>query len=435
MKSVLLRNATAVTLDPPAIKTVDMRIKAGVIIEIGKNLASLPGEESNDLRGKIVMPGFVNAHTHLYSSLVRGMPGPAARPKNFTDILKKIWWRIDRALDEEAIYYSALIGCIEALHYGTSTVIDHHASPNAIPGSLEIIKQAMNDTGMRGVLCYETSDRDGIKRRDEGLLENERFVASNAMSSRFRGLVGAHASFTLSDDSLHQCGQLAQQYKTGVHIHVAEAVDDAATTRKKYRNGILERLSKHGISGKSSIFAHVVHLSAGDFKRVRKSGTWLVHNPRSNMNNQVGLAPLQFFGERVALGTDGFPADMFEEAATGFFRIKDAGLAVDAALPAKFLNGGQRLASQLFGKSIGSLSKGSVADIIVMDYCPPTPMTAENLTGHFLFGMKSAMVDSVMVEGKWVVKDRRFTDIDTEEAFRKASAVAKKMWKRTEKIA
>jgi putative selenium metabolism protein SsnA len=381
-----------------------------------------------------VMPGIINAHTHLYSSLVRGMPGPAKQPKSFIDILKYVWWKLDRALDEEAIYYSALIGSLEAVRCGTTTLIDHHASPNSIPGSLEIIKEAMSNLGIRGVLCYEVTDRDGLKRRDEGLNENVRFISSNRTDSMFRGLVGAHASCTLSDESLRLLGEIAQYNGTGVHIHVAEATDDLILTKKKYKQGILERFAKNNIPGEHSIFAHAVHLTSKELKQVRATKTWLIHNPRSNMNNQVGYASLQNFGSRAALGTDGFPADMFEEASVGYYKLKDAKAKIDGSMPVTLLNTGQKLVSQIFGKKFGALNSGSVADIVIFDYRPPTPLTKENLPWHFLFGMKASMVESVMIEGRLVVKNRSVVGLDIEEIVKKSSVVAKRIWERYQKI-
>ncbi|HLX11169.1 MAG TPA: putative aminohydrolase SsnA, partial [Bacteroidota bacterium] len=409
----------------------DLRISGDRIIATGKRLTVVPGETVIDLNGRIVMPGMVNAHTHLYSSLVRGMPGPRAQPKTFTELLQRIWWKLDRALDEESIYYSALIGAIEAARFGTTSLIDHHASPNAIPGSLDLVQKAMSDVGLRGVLCYEVSDRDGMKRRDQGLEENERFLSRNSSNAQFRGLVGAHASFTLSDESLHRCGEIAARHNTGVHIHVAEALDDASASRKKYHRGVIERLSKFDIPRKHSIFAHAVHLVPKEYKQLQRTGTWFVHNPRSNMNNRVGQAPIEWFGERAALGTDGFPADMFSEAATGFYRLRDAHSPADAVTPAQFLANGPRLVSEIFHRTFGSLEKDSVADLIVLNYLPPTPLTDENIISHLLFGMNSSSVESVMVAGKWIVRDREVLGVDMEQIYRKASEVGKKLWKRS----
>lgn len=429
---MIVKNARRVVLDPASLQSGDVRIDSGKVVESGTGLFPAPGEEVTDLGGKLLLPGFVCAHTHLYSSLARGMPGPKSPPRDFLGILKKIWWKLDRALDEESIYHSALVGAIEALQCGTTTLIDHHASPRCIPGSLNIIREALEHVGVRGVLCYEVTDRGGWKERDQGLEENERFIRATTSHALFRGLVGAHATFTLCDDSLRLCGQVAHTYETGVHIHVAEDPCDVKDARKRRSKGVVDRLRKNGVLSNRSVLAHCIHLLPQEFRSLQKANCWLVHNPRSNMNNNVGHAPLHLFGERAALGTDGFPADMFEEARVGFFRNRESSVARGlrkAQRPfARFLSGGHRLASEIFGRKFGSFESGAVADFVVLDYVPPTPVTKENLPWHFVFGMRSSLVESVMVGGKWVMKERQVLSVSLEDSYARASEAAKKLW-------
>lgn len=427
---MLIKNATAVVLDPPSIERLDFRILKGRIAARGKNLAPNRGEEVHDMGGRILMSGLVNAHTHLYSALSLGMPAPDVHPGNFLEVLEKVWWKLDRALDEETVYYSALIGAIDAARSGTTTIIDHHSSPAVIKGSLGIIREALQEIGLRGVLCYEVSDRGGMKERDRGLEENERFIRASRRDTHFRGLVGAHAAFTLGAGSLRLLGEMAEKEHAGVHIHVAEDRIDRAAAEEDYRCGLIDRLADNGILRQGSVLAHGVHLTAGEIERVKKSGSWLIHNPRSNMNNRVGHAPLDLFGEHSALGTDGFPSDMFAEAACGFFRKQEAGNALDSVSMTGLLSGGQRAVSGVFGQKFGTLKKDSPADLIVLDYRPPTPITKENLAGHFLFGMRSSDVESVMVAGKWVVKNRVVVGIGLASVYEKAGAVAKRLWKK-----
>ncbi len=435
---MILRNAKRVTLDPPSIRTDDLRIEKGKVSEWGRKLVPRSGEEVTDLAGKLLMPGFVCAHTHLYSSLARGMPGLKSPPRDFLDILKKVWWKLDRALDEETIYFSALVGATEALQCGTTTLVDHHASPNWIPGSLDIIREAVERVGVRAVLCYEVTDRGGWKQRDQGLEENERFIRSSSSHMSVRGMVGAHASFTLSDESLRLCSQLADDHNTGVHIHVAEDMCDVEDARKRRppdrragSKGIVNRLRTHGILSDRSILAHCIHLVPQEFRTLRKAKCWLVHNPRSNMNNNVGHAPVHWFGERAALGTDGFPADMFEEAKFGFFKKQEGhGLRRSDYNSAKLLSGGQRMVSEIFGEKYGSFENGAVADFVVLDYVPPTPLTEQNLLSHVLFGMRSAMVKSVIVGGKWVMKEGQLLNLNIEEVHKKSSEVSARLWSR-----
>jgi putative selenium metabolism protein SsnA len=430
---MLLTNALVATFAPRRLRRIDLRIEEGSIVATGKSLRPRKGEEIVDLDGKIMTPGLVNAHTHLYSSLSRGMPGPSKSPRNFVDILGKIWWKLDTALDEEAIHYSALVGCIDAIQHGTTTLIDHHASPNFISGSLDILKEAMCCTGVRGILCYETTDRGGNKKRDLGLEENERFVTENANNPHVRGTIGAHASFTLNDDTLRSLGDLAHMYDCGVHIHVAEDKADVRDALNGRGADIIARLKKSGIAGHKSIFAHGVHLTKHHLDVVEATGTWMVHNPRSNMNNAVGYAPLRWFGEHAAMGTDGFAPNMFEEARVAFLRNQESSSKVSGTRILDLMNNGQAIVSQFFGRKFGTLAAGSPADIVVLDYDAPTPLTEANLAGHVLFGVQSGCVRHVMIDGEWRMWNRELVGIDVAKVMREAGVVAKKLWKRMRK--
>lgn len=430
---MLIRNIRTFSLAPAEVNRTNLRIRGSEIADEGSSLRPFKDEEVVDLAGKLVLPGFVNAHTHLYSSLSRGMPMPATTPSNFTEILEKIWWKLDVSLDEETIYYSALIGAIDAIRCGTTTLVDHHASPSSIKGSLDLIKKALTQVGMRGVLCYEVTDRGGVKKRDEGLEENERFIEANKTDECFRGYVGAHAAFTLSDESLHLCGEMAAKHNTGVHIHVSEDVCDVKDAEEKYKSTVFDRLARHKILTKESILAHCVHLTLSDFKTSSERECWLVHNPRSNMNNRVGYAKVHLFGEKLALGTDGFPADMLEEAKFAFHKNRDS--RIDGNIDyVNLITGGQKLISDIFGRKFGRFNKGAIADLVVMNYNEPTPMDKDNLLGHYLFGMQSSMIESVMVGGKWVMKNRIIPWIDEEKVFAKSRQLAKKLWMKMEKI-
>ncbi len=429
---MLIKNIRTFTLAPAQVKETNLRITGSEITAEDPSLVPLKNEEVVDLEGKLVLPGFVNAHTHLYSSLSRGMPMPATAPSNFTEILEKIWWKLDVSLDEETIYYSALVGAIDAIKCGTTTLVDHHASPSSIKGSLDLIKKALQQVGIRGVLCYEVTDRGGKKKRDEGLKENERFIEGNKTDEYFRGYVGAHAAFTLSDESLHLCGEMAAKHNTGVHIHVSEDVCDVKDAEEKYKSTVFDRLAPHKILTKESILAHCVHLTLSEFKTSNEKECWLVHNPRSNMNNRVGYAKVHLFGEKLALGTDGFPADMLEEAKFAFHKKRDS--RIDESVNyVNLITGGQKLISDIFGEKFGTFDKGAIADLVVMDYTEPTPMEKDNLLGHYLFGMQSSMVESVMVGGKWVMKNRKIPGIDENRVFAKSQQLARKLWMKMEK--
>lgn len=427
---MLLKGATLAHVHPPGLAKADLRVEGDTIVARGAGLRPKAGEAVEDCRGKLILPGFVCAHTHMYSTLARGMAGPTSAPRSFPDMLARVWWTLDRALDEEAIYYSAMVGAVEAVRAGTTTLIDHHASPNAIPGSLDIIREAFGVVGVRGVLGYEVTDRGGVKLRDAGLAENDRFLSATRTEPHFRGLVGAHASFTLRDSSLAALGDLVRYHRSGVHIHVAEARDDGERTARAYRRGIIDRLERHGLLNERAVFAHGVHLDQKDRTRVSASGAWIVHNPRSNMNNSVGHAPVEAFGGRTALGTDGWPADMLAELRFAHFRLRER-LGARRSFPAPaLLEGGQQLASELFGVPFGSLSAGSAADLVVCDYVPPTPLSADNLAGHLLSGLQPAMFTRVMAAGRWVCVNGVPVNIDVDGVYRRARQVAAALWRR-----
>jgi putative selenium metabolism protein SsnA len=430
---MLIKNATLLSLAGSTVERADLRIERGVITAKAKKLKAAPGEKSLDLSGKFVMPGMVCGHTHLYSALARGMPAPKKIPRNFYEILKYVWWTLDRALDDEAVYYSTLVGLLDAARCGTTTIIDHHASPSFIRGSLGVMGEAFVKVGLRGVLCYEVTDRNGTRGATLGLEENEAWVAKNR-GPMFGGLIGAHASFTLSDQSLSACADLAESLETGVHIHVAEDPCDQADCTAKHRMRLMQRLANAGVLGPKTILGHGTHLDKASLDAAQEAGCWFAHNTRSNMNNAVGYAPVHLMGRQVALGTDGIGADMFEEVKFAWFKARDARNGLGIGDVAGFLTGAQNLASVLLNARLGSLEPGGAADLMVLDYPTPTLVTPQNLYGHLIFGMSSQFVCDVMVNGRWVVKNRRVVGVDEEKIRAEARRVAEKVWRRFQKL-
>lgn len=427
---MLLTGALVASLDPPSVARADLRIEGDSVLARAPRLRPRNDEHVEDCTGLLVMPGQVCAHTHVYSSLSRGMPGPRVAPRTFRDILRRIWWRLDQALDDESIHYSALVGAIEAVRCGTTTLVDHHASPNAIAGSLEIVRGAFSAVGVRGVLCYEVSDRGGRKRRDAGLAENDRFLTATRHDPLARGLVGAHASFTVSERSLAALGELVRVHQSGIHIHAAEARDDVELTSTRHHCGIIDRLERHHALTDVSVLAHGVHLTMGELERVAETGAWLVHNPRSNMNNGVGLAHVERFGTRAALGSDGWRPDMFDEARSAHFGLRQRLGPAAPNLAARLLAGSQRLAASLFGMPIGTLEPGAVADLVVYDYPSPTPLTGGNIDWHALTGLHAGTLKHVMVGGRWICRDGSVTTVDVDEIYRRAARAAASLWRR-----
>jgi putative selenium metabolism protein SsnA len=426
-----LTGATVVTsLDPPA--TVD----AGVLVDDERIVAvgDVPdGTPLRDCSGCVILPGNVCAHTHLYSALARGMPYRLEPPANFLQILQRIWWRLDRALDDESVRASALVGGMEALLSGTTTIVDHHASPSAIDGSLDIIADALEELGVRSVLCYEATDRDGPERARAGVEENRRFLRT--MRALSRGMVGAHASFTLSEDTLSACVEVARDAGVGIHVHVAEDLADQADAEARFGRSVLERLAGAEALTSGALLAHCVHVRPAEIDLIERSGGTVAHNPRSNMNNAVGRAPVQRLENRVALGTDGIGADMFAESQAAYWRAREENVFVSGSWALARLAEGARFAGRAFGEpALGRIAPGAPADLIVLDYGPPAPLSSESLAGHWLFGVSARGVRDVMVGGRLVVTEGRLAGVDQDKIVAEAEGAAQRLFTRLDDV-
>jgi putative selenium metabolism protein SsnA len=396
-----------------------VRASGGDLWVDGDRVAEAGRGRRIDCSGVVVVPGNVCAHTHLYSALARGMPYGLEPPRNFLQILQRVWWRLDRALDDASVRASALVGGLEALLSGTTTLVDHHASPNAIDGSLDVIAEALGELGVRSVLCYETSDRDGPERARAGVRENRRFQGASYPLAR--GMVGAHAAFTLSDDTLLACAEAGP-----LHIHAGEDGVDA---------GAVERLVHLGVLDDRTLLAHGIHVSDDELDAFRASGAALAHNARSNMNNGVGRARVLELGEHVALGTDGIGSDMFEESRAAWFRLREDDLGAPGDWPLAALAQSARVAGRAFGEPmLGTLLPGAPADLAVLDYAPPAPFDEQTLAGHWIFGLSSRHVRDVMVAGRWVVRDRRLAALDQDALAAGAAVEAERLWRRLEEL-
>jgi len=389
---------------------------------------------------KLAIPGLINAHTHLYSSLARGMALSNYSPRTFTQILEQLWWRLDKALDPASVRMSALVGAMEAARCGVTTLIDHHASPHTVTGSLSSIKRAVNnDVGLRGAFCYELSDRDGMEIRDEGIEENLDFLSTDDPSdSMSTGLFGLHASFTLSDDSLSKVAEAIPE-GAGVHIHVAEGPEDEEQCQAEHGMRIVQRLDSFNLLRERSVLAHCLHINEEEKDLVADSKTMVVHNPRSNMNNGVGVFDMDGFLKRgitVGLGTDGIGANMLTELFTaGILQKVSTGNSLAAGfgdLQKILFDNNPQIASTLLGAKLGRIAPGYAADIALFDYDPPTPIDAGNVLGHLLFGIAvhDMHVSDLIVSGSPVIRDGHFANIDENKTYSEAREVAAKLWGR-----
>lgn len=428
--SLILANGWVARLSPSRLARRHVIIDGDRIARLDETLPK-GNHEVVDCTGRILIPGNVCAHTHVYSALARGMPGPRRAPRNFLQILEEVWWPLDSALDERSIRASGHVAALDAIRSGTTTLVDHHASPNAIHGSLDLLAESFGDVGARGVLCYEVTDRGGRERRDAGLRENERFAHENHRPT-LASLIGAHASFTLEDDTLRELAALAADLDTGIHIHVAEDRHDEDDAIRRSGKRAAVRLDDAGIFRPESIAAHGVHLDGQELGVVKGRGAWLVHNCRSNMNNSVGRAPIFEFGAQSALGTDGIDEDMFNESRAAFFRAREDTLDATAERFIEMLSAGARMVSALFDRPIGTLDPGSAADLVVLRYDPPTDLTAANLAWHWMFSFTPELVESVLVDGRWVLRNGEFCKVDEERLRAEARVEARRLWQRME---
>lgn len=418
----------------------------GIIMDIGRGdevrarFFKARGDKARpkviDAKKRIILPGFINSHHHLYSTFARGMAIPGTPAKNFYEILEKLWWKLDDTLSAEDIYYSALIPLIACVRNGTTTIIDHHESQGLQSGVLDVIQKAVEQIGIRAALCLGASDRH--KKGREGVAENERFLKKlHEQPSRLvSGMVGLHASFTVNDDTLAAAVAVAEKYKTGLHIHCAEDLADEKDSLKKYGMRVVARLKKFAALGPKTLLVHCVHIDEMEMKIIRDTASNVVHNPESNMNNAVGCADVLGMmkkGITVGLGTDGMSSDMPAQMRCAYLlqrhNRRDPRLAFSEA-PAMLLGSNAAIAAKIFGKKLGKLAVGAPADMVILDYLPPTPLTQGNFLGHLIFGMVDAAADTVICNGRVLLRGKKLVGINEERLCEKSRQLAAKFWKR-----
>jgi len=446
---MFIKNAKIITFDDQDRIIEDEGViinDSGEITKIGptKELENspFPGEVI-DAKGQLLMPGNICAHTHFYGAYSRGMNIPGNAPNAFPEILEKLWWKLDKALDEESTYYSTLVCLIDAVKQGTTTLFDHHASPNNINRSLDTISNAVLKSGVRTSLCYEVTDRNGLTKAKEGINENLRFIEKiksdedNDSTRILSASFGLHASLTLSDNTLIEARKKCPN-DIGFHIHAAEHVVDEYNSLNKSGMRVVERLDKYGILGPKSIIAHGVHIDINEANLIVKRGTWLTHQPRSNMNNAVGLPNVESMlnaGVKFCLGNDGFSNSMWAEWKAAYFAHKLYN-ADPRRMPANIIQkmaivNNRDLVETLFdGLKIGKIANGYIADLILVDYQPFTELNKNNLPWHIVFGFRDGMVTTTIVNGKVIMRNRKLTLLDEKEILKEAKKVSTSVWKR-----
>jgi putative selenium metabolism protein SsnA len=412
------------------------------IVEVGDSaelIARHPDAEPLDARGKVIMPGSICGHTHFYSTFSRGMGIPGTPAGNFVEILEKLWWRLDRALQPEDVRYSALLPLVDAIRHGCTTLIDHHASPNAIDGSLDIIAETVKQAGLRASLCYEVTDRNGLDGANAGIAENVRFIkrAQAEKDPQLGASFGLHAALTLGDKTLAAAGEAGRALGSGFHIHVAEGTADETESLRLYNMRVVERLQQFGILGPQTLAIHCVHLDTREKAMLAESGTLVTHQPRSNMNNAVGLpdvAGLMQRGVTVGLGNDGFTNDMFSEMKAAYMahKLKNSdprAMPGDAVMQMAYANNAA-VAKLFFPKPVGELTPGAFADIVLLDYEPPTDLNPGNLPWHIIFGVDGANVTDTIASGKVLMRDRQLCSLDEAAIAARARELAPAVWAR-----
>lgn len=440
---MILKNGRVITQDKdrPYIEDGAVVIEGNKIIAVDTTeniLAKYKEEDIIDVEGKVIMPGFINTHHHIYSAFARGMASSGKPNENFLEILENLWWKIDKKLSLEDLKYSAYTTYIDCIKKGVTTVFDHNASPFAVTGSLDSIADAAKDLGLRTCLCYEVSDRDGEKIAQEGIDENINFIKkyNTDEQNMIKGMFGLHASFTLSDETLRKCDEELKGLNAGYHVHVAEGIDDLEQCLEKYGKRVVERLRDMNILGDKTIAVHCIHVTDDELNILRDTNTMVVHNPESNMGNAVGCQPfleLHQKGIIIGLGTDGYTSDMTESMKVANIihkHVKQNPSVAWGEVPVSMFENNRKIAQKYFSGDLGILRAGALADVIVVDYDPLTPMNENNINSHILFGFTGKDVVTTIIDGKVIMQDRKLVGINEKEIFKTSREVAKKLWDR-----
>lgn len=440
---MILKNGRVITQDKdrPYIEDGAVVIEGNKIIAVDTTeniLAKYKKEDIIDVDGKVIMPGFINTHHHIYSAFARGMASSGKPNENFLEILENLWWKIDKKLSLEDLKYSAYTTYIDCIKKGVTTVFDHNASPFAVTGSLDSIADAAKDLGLRTCLCYEVSDRDGEKIAQEGIDENINFIKkyNTDEQNMIKGMFGLHASFTLSDETLRKCDEELKGLNAGYHVHVAEGIDDLEQCLEKYGKRVVERLRDMNILGDKTIAVHCIHVTDDELNILRDTNTMVVHNPESNMGNAVGCQPfleLHQKGITIGLGTDGYTSDMTESMKVANIihkHVKQNPSVAWGEVPVSMFENNRKIAQKYFSGDLGILRAGALADVIVVDYDPLTPMNENNINSHILFGFTGKDVVTTIIDGKVIMQDRKLVGINEKEIFKTSREVAKKLWDR-----
>lgn len=439
---MLIGNGKLYTNDPDRLFISDgaVLIKGDTVADVGNSeelKTKYPDEEFIDVSNRVIMSGMINMHTHIYSSFARGM-SVSEPTRNFLEILENQWWRMDKLLTLKHTELSAYQTMIESVRNGVTCMVDHHASPYHITGSLFKIAEVSKKIGIRSDLCYEVSDRDGEDKTDEGIKENIDFIKeyNNSNQDLVHGHFGIHASFTISDKTMHKIATSMSGLDAGYHVHTAEGIEDEYDSLKKYGKRVVERLEDFDFLGEKTLCVHCCNINNREIQILSDTKTNVVHNPESNMGNAVGVTPLiQLLKKnvKVGLGTDAYTNDMFESVKVAKIlqshHLCDPTVGFNEAFKLQIINN-PSIASSFFAKPVGIIKKGAYADIITLSYKNYTPMNADNFAGHMIFGMSGRMVNDTIINGKFVMKDRIIQTVDEDKIFAESEQIAHEIWEK-----
>lgn len=387
------------------------------------------GYDEIDVSGKLVMPSLVNGHSHIYSTFARGLNVPF-NPTDFKELLEQLWWKLDRNLDNEMNYYSSLVSGIEYIKNGVTTIIDHHASGEIID-SLSHIKKGLDEVGLRGIYCFETSDRFNI---EECIKENTRFITSN-VSNKARGLFGMHAAFTLSDDTLKKIGEVN---KSPIHIHVAESKMDQDLSLSQHDMRVVNRLDKFNLISRNSILTHCLYLEDEELDIIKEKEAVIALNVTSNMNNGVGLPDYPLMkkkGIKVIVGNDGIRQSMASEYQMLYYAMHyktKSPMEFGFNDVIKVINDTYQYASEILHCKLGKISKGFMADMLVLPYNPYTELDETNIFGHLFFGLfNDFKPETVFVGGNKILSNFE-VDNELKKKYSQAKHVSKRLFEKIE---
>ena len=418
---ILLKDTTYIDWKTLEFKNTNILVEKGIsgkikLIDNVKNIKNT--DQTIDCKGRLVTKSFAVGHHHVYSALARGMGSPKKNPENFYEILQYIWWTLDKCLDKDMIEASALTTAMACAKAGSTFVIDHHASPNFIEGSLDIIAKAFDKVGVNHLLCYEITDRDGLGKAEKGLSETENYLKSN------QGLVGLHASFTVGNETMKKAADIMNKYNSGFHIHVAEDLYDQKHCQDNYNKRAVERLNDYGVLDSSkTILGHCLHIDENERDIIKNSKSFVVQNMESNLNNKVGYFNAKGLGDNILLGTDGMHSDMLQSAKAAFF----VGQGFDTIDYPSAYDRFRKVHDYI---EINKFDGDGENNLVILDYDSPTKINQNNFLGHFIFGINSNHINDVISNGKIIVKNRKIQNVNESEILDFSKEQSLRLWKK-----